>query len=137
MVNVSEFKIDTTALKDGEKVEIIGSSGNLTKKHHIDFYSLVVVKSLETGDTVNVLVTNFFMADLDNPQINFISNTSTAGMLLENVESSEDIDNKNINKLSPKKFKKVFYDTEYIGVNTREYPAITGNFGYYSISGEL
>jgi hypothetical protein len=134
MVDVTQFKIDTSILKDGEKVEILGSSGNLTEKHKIDFYNLVVVRSLESGDTVNVLLTNFFQAT-SNPETVFMSNSSIMGKAFENSdELQEGVD---INKIPSKKFSKVFYDTEFIEVDVRKYPAIPGNLGDFTIEGEL
>lgn len=134
MVDVTQFKIDTAALKDGERVKILGSSGNLTENHKIDFYNLVVVRSLESGDTVNVLVTNFFQAGPD-PETKFLSNTSLIGKAFENSDDLKD--GTNIRKMASKKFSKVFYDTEFIEVDVRKYPAIPGNLGDFTIEGKL
>jgi hypothetical protein len=137
MVDISEFKINNEILKDGDYVEILGSSGNLTKEHEIEFYNLVVVRSLETGDTVNVLVTTFYEADLNNPKTRFMSNSSLVGKLFENTSNLEDLTGENINKLKPKSYKKVFYDSEYIQIDVREYPAITGTLGDFTIDGNI
>ena len=133
MFDISEFKIDNDILKDGDRVEILGSSGNLTEEHTIDFYSLVVVKSLETGDTVNVLVTNYFMSDLNDPETVFMSNSSVAGKLMERTFDAEKLEGQDINNLKAKSFKKVFYDREYIQVDVRNYPSITGTLGDYFV----
>jgi translation elongation factor P/translation initiation factor 5A len=137
MVDISEFKINNKILKDGDYIEILGSSGNLTKEHEIDFYNLVVVKSVETGDTINVLVTNFYQADLNNPRTRFMSNSSSAGKLMEQASNFEELDGKNIKDLKAKSFSKVFYDSEFIQVNVRKYPTITGNLGDYTIQGDF
>src|SRR5690606_31674181 len=113
MVNLSEFQINDTILKDGDRVRILGSSGNLTEEHEIDFYNLVVVRSEKTGDTINVLVTNFFQADLNNPYTRFISNTSVFGKILERNSDAEQLNGTNIKDLKPKSYNKVFYDTEF------------------------
>ena len=134
MVDVNQFKIDTGALKDGEKVEILGSSGNLTENHKVDFYNLVVVRSLESGDTVNVLITSFFQAT-SNPETVFMSNTSIMGKAFENADEIKDGDD--ITKMPSKKFNKVFYDTEFIQLDVRKYRAIPGNLGNFTIEGEL
>lgn len=135
LVDISEFTINDSILKDGDSVQILGSSGNLSEndKDKMDFYNLVVVKSLKTGDTVNVLVTNYFMADLNNPITQFISNTSQTGMAVDNILNqalkgkAEDI---KIEDIKLRKFDKVFYDKEYIQVDVRNFPAITGNLGF-------
>lgn len=137
MVDISEFSINDTILKDGDYVEILGSSGNLTREHEIDFYNLVVVRSEETGNTINVLVTNFYQADLNNPRTRFISNSSLMGKLIENASNSEQLDGTNIKDLKSKSYSKVFYDSEYIQVDVRNYPAITGNLGDYTIEGNI
>lgn len=137
MVNVSEFRIDNKILKDGDYVEVIGSSGNLTKEHEIDFYNLVVVRSVETGDTINVLVTNFYQSDLNDPKTRFISNTSLIGKVVERGSEAESLKDRNINELKSKSYRKVFYDSEYIRADVRKYPAITGNLGDYTIEGDL
>jgi len=135
MVDIAEFKINNEILKDGDYVEILGSSGNLTLDHEIEFYNLVVVRSIETGDTVNVLVTTFYEANLNNPKTRFMSNSSFAGKLIENISNLEDLTAENLNTLKPKSYKKVFYDSEYIQVDVREYPAITGTLGAFTIKG--
>lgn len=137
MVDISEFNINDTILKDGDYVEILGSSGNLTREHEIDFYNLIVVRSEDTGDTVNVLVTNFYQSDLNNPRTRFISNSSISGKLLENVENFSELDGVNIKDIKSKKYKNIFYDSEYIQVDVRKYPSITGNLGDYTIEGDL
>src|SRR5690606_11917640 len=103
----------------------------------IDFYNLVVVRSEKTGDTINVLVTNFFQADLNNPYTRFISNTSVFGKILERNSDAEQLNGTNIKDLKPKSYNKVFYDTEFIQSDVRKYPSITGNLGDYTIEGDI
>lgn len=137
MIDISEFKIDDSILRDGDYVEILGSSGNLTKEHKIDFYNLVVVRSEKTGDTINVLVTNFYQSDLNDPRTRFISNSSLMGKLVENLEDTEKFDGKNVKDIKSKSYNKVFYDSEFIQVDVRKYPSITGNLGDYTIEEHL
>lgn len=137
MLDISEFKINNELLKDGDYVEILGSSGNLTEEHKIDFYNLVVVRSERTGDTVNVLVTNFFQSEKYNPRTRFMSNSSLMGKLFENTSEPKKLNNSNINQLKAKTYKKVFYDSEYIQVDVRHFPSVTGNLGDYNITGDI
>lgn len=137
MVDISEFTINDSILKDGDYVEILGSSGNLTRDHEIDFYNLVVVRSEETGDTINILVTNYYQADLNNSRTRFMSNSSNVGKIIERADNSEDLNGKNVKDINSKSFKKVFYDSEYIQVEVREYPAISGNLGDFIIEGNI
>lgn len=129
MVPISEFTIDNSLLKDGDFVEILGASGNLTSEHTHDFYNLIVVRSERTGDTINVLSTSFFMLNESNPRTQFISNSSTIGKMMENsseVKESKDFDAKT---LKAKKFNRVLVDTEFIQIDVRKYPAVTGVLG--------
>lgn len=137
MVDISEFQIDTTVLKDGDYVRILGSSGNLTEEHSIDFYTLIVVQSLESGDTINVLMTNFYQTDLNDTETRFMSNSSMMGRIVERNNHPDVFDGKKLEDVSPLKYDKVFYDQEYIQVDVRNYPAITGNLGDWVIEGNL
>jgi hypothetical protein len=128
MVDISEFTINDSILKDGDYVRILGSSGNLTEEHEIDFYNLVVVESEETGDTVNILVTNFYQSDLNDPRTQFLSNSSLEGKLVENFKDIQD--KIKIDEIEAKSYDKVFYDSEYIQIDVRKFPAITGNLGW-------
>ncbi|MBU2019502.1 MAG: hypothetical protein KJ941_07645, partial [Bacteroidetes bacterium] len=119
LIDVSEFTISNDLLKDGDYVEILGASGNLSSEHKMDFYNLIVVRSLESGDTINILCTNYFQINPNNPKTRFISNTTKMGKLIENASTAntgDDLDN-----LEPKKFDKVFYDTDYIQLDIRKY----------------
>jgi hypothetical protein len=128
MVDVSEFKMDTTVLQNSDKVQILGCSNKTTKDQKIDFYNLVVVKSLATGDTINILAVNYFPVNLDNPEIMFTKENALASLVFRYIETGPDV--KNL-KLTPKKITKVLYDTEFIQYNSRHLPTITGYLGNY------
>jgi hypothetical protein len=130
MVDVSEFTIDNSLLEDGDYVQILGSSGNLTPDDPINFYNLIVVISERTGDTINLLVTNYYMADLNNRRTRFISNSSVIGKIAESATEIDKLEGINVKDLKAKTFKKVFYDSEYIQVDVRRFPAVTGTLGY-------
>jgi len=137
LVDVSEFHINNELLKDGDYVKVLGCSGNVTVDHEINFYNLVVVRSEKTGDTINVLVTNFFDSDLNNPRTRFISNSSDIGKLVEIGSEIKEMKGFKIQNLKAKSFSKVLYDTEYIQEDVRRFPAVTGNLGDYTIEGDL
>lgn len=139
MVDISEFTIVDGVLKDGDSVEILGASGNITEDVKMSFYNLVVVRSLRTGDTVNVLTTSFSQQDLDDGITRFFSNASFVGKLLEDsqLRDEEGESSFDVQHLKAKTFKKVLYDTDYIQVNVKHYPSITGTLGDYQIIGDL
>jgi hypothetical protein len=135
MVDISEFTIDTTALRDGDEVEILGLSDKIKFDHKRDFYELIVVKSKRTGDTINVLGTDFFKFDFYNRRATFISSHTLVGKVFAlSMESTLSLDNavdiEHIDNLAEKKFKRVFYDTDFITLDVRGYPAVTGNLFY-------
>lgn len=136
LVDTSDFDIDTSVLKNGQYVKILGSSGNLTRDHEMDFYNLIVVRSEETGDTINVLTTTYYQVDLNDSRTRFLSNSSGIGKLIENAQNSESLEGINIKDLESITYDKVLYDTEFIQVDVLKYPAVTGNLGY-TIEGDL
>ena len=136
LVDISEFNIQNDILKDGDYVEILGSTDKVTKDDQQNFYNLVVVKCEETGDTVNVLVTSFFQSDLNNPRTRFISNSSVVGKIFERSGDLEKLNGDDLRELEPKSFDKVFYDHDFIQVDVRQYPSIAGTLGDYTIEGQ-
>lgn len=137
MVSPNGFKMDPYILKDGAEIEIIGKSDKITPEHKIDFYNLVVVRSLETGDTVNVLATTFINQGQNGAYMKFISTESTHGLILEAQSDKKDLKNKNLNDLKPKRFNKVFYDKEFLPADVRRFPTIIGIIGDYTIINDV
>ena len=134
MVDVSEFNMQNDILKDGDYVKVIGSSARIERSKEVDFYTLVVVKAEATGDTINVLLTGSYDQKLDDARTQFLSNTSDVGKVFDNIENKRILESTNVNDLKPKSFKKVFYNTEYIQIDVRQYPTVTGNFGHIYIN---
>lgn len=126
LVDVSKFNMDETALKDGEKVRIIGASGNLTNDDEMNFYNLIVVESLETGNVVNVLMVNYIFVDENNRDLNFISFETEMGKLMGATGNDGTVKGKNIDDLEIPKFDKVLYDTEYLTEDLYGNPTIIG-----------
>lgn len=137
MVDVSRFDVKDSLLDDFDYVEILGLSGNLTQEHKIDFYNLVVVRSMDTGDTINVLVTNFYKGELMGRTTRFVSNNSTIGKLFESTEEFKKNENFHLEDLEPKRYEKVFYDTEFIQVDVFDYPTIIGTLANWQVDGDL
>lgn len=133
LVDISEFTIQNDILKDGDYIEILGSTDKLSMEGVHDFYNLVVVKSEATGDTINILLTSFYQADLNIPRIQFFSNSSTIGKVMERAKELKDLSNEQINNLASKTFEKVFYDHDFIQVDVRQYPSIPGTLGNFYI----
>lgn len=129
MVDTSEFNIDSTLLKDGDYVDILGASGKLNKLQNLDFYNLVVVRSVKTGDTINVLSSNFFF-NSQSRRTQFVSAFTTNGKIIDLVlNNRENIEDFNVNEVKVQLYDKVFYDYDYIQLDVRKYPAVVGTFG--------
>ena len=133
LVDISKFKMDDTALEDGEDVKIIGASGNLTSEDEMDFYNLVVVKSLKTGKTVNVLMPDYIYVDGGNRNVQFISFKGEMGRLIGATKSGSFEKGQNIKDVKPKEYDRVLYDKEFIKVNVYDNPTIIGSLGKITI----
>lgn len=136
MVDIDKFQLNDTVLVDGETVEILGMSGNIPVGTDIDFYNLVVVRSLENGDTVNVLCSSDFIIIGGVRRMKFQGENSDFTKLLNNalnnedfreLESSGEIDT---NTLINYSFDRVMWDTEYIQTDVMQYQSIIGSLGY-------
>lgn len=53
--------------------------------------------------------------------------------LFEQVTNGEFIEGQNVNDIEAKTYDKVFYDSEYIQVDVRKFPAVTGGLGNYRV----
>lgn len=129
LVDVSLFEIDNTALKDGENVRIIGASGNITNEDEMDFYNLIVVKSLETGKVVNVLMINYIFVDEYNRDVNFISFDTPMGKLSAMAHKGDLKSGTNTKDIELPKFDKVLVDLEYLTEDVYNNPTIIGGLG--------
>jgi len=131
LVDISKFNMDENALKDGEKVRILGASGNLTNDDKMDFYNLIVVESLETGEEVNVLMINYIHTGEGPQTLDFISYDTPMGKLAA-MDPAEVPKNIKVSEIELKKHQKVLYDTEYIQADVYDNPTIIGGLGIVS-----
>lgn len=126
MIKVDEFQMDKTALKDSEEIEILCGSGN-PEYGEEDYYIHLIVRSTETGDTVNLLHSG--SVDQSEGRIkNFISNESSTGKVLDNLDRilNSESGSSNVNDMKVKTFDYVFSDPEFIVLDRKRYPAIIG-----------
>jgi hypothetical protein len=137
MVSPNGFKMDPYILQDGAEIEIIGMSDKITPEHKIDFYNLVVVRSVETGDTINVFATIYVHPNQHRKNMKFISTESPSGLILEAQSDKKDLNNINMNDLKPKRFNKVFYDKDFLPADLKRYPTIIGIIGDYTIINDV
>lgn len=127
LIDISEYNIDTTALHHNERIEVLCASDKVFPTDDFDYYVHALVVSLETGDTVNVLVTGVIDITESNRISAFISPDNTIAKVLQNLDEIKD--GANVNDLEPSKFEKVHRDPEYISIKTSHFPSIIGVIG--------
>lgn len=134
--DISKFRIDTNALKDGEKIRLIYSSRGPDFNRDLEYYIHIVAVSQKSGDTVNILTTslndltnhvadktyNFF--DLNNP-ITRLSQLNVQDTSLANgIRKLDDLNN-----LQMKKISKVARDPKFDRIADNNYPTVIGSIG--------
>ena len=124
LINISEFKVDTIALHDNEGIEVLCASDRVFPTDDINYFVQAVVVSLETGDTVNVLVAGTINITESNRLSRFVSSNNDIAKVLQNLNNIED--GTNVKDLEPPKFDKVYRNPEYISLKTSHFPSIIG-----------
>lgn len=138
LVDASEFHVEQDKLHSGDSLEILGASGTITNEDKIDAYILYVVRSLRTGETLNILSTDYIMIRDQSEIIRFISDTDDAGKIAAYATHGKELPEGKIDEIEPLRFDKVFYDTDWIHENVRKYPAVIGQLAqYYSQSSSM
>ncbi len=127
MRDISEFKMDTSALHDNESIEILCASDQLFPTDEVDYYVHVVAVSQETGDTVNIFTTAVMSASDDDRLTEFHSAESDVAKILQNMNNVKE--GVNVKDLKSNKFTKVYSDPEFIALKTSHFPSIIGMVG--------
>jgi len=123
---LSEFRLDKNALKDGESVQIIYSSGGPDYNPNLEYYYHLIVVSHETGDTVNVLTT-LYNPDETYLTKDFISNENNASKIMQNLDKIKN--GSNVNDLSTKAITKVASNRDHLKREENNYPSVIGTLG--------
>lgn len=124
--DISEFRIDNSALHDSELVEVLFASKSLFPTDEVDYYVQAVVVSSESGDTVNVLSVGIIEIADTNRNVVYVSPESEMGRVIQNTNT---LNGKKAKDLKSKTFSKVYTDTKYIPINTSNFPSIVGLLG--------
>lgn len=129
--DISKFTIDNEALAEYEKVQILYSSqGPYHDEDALPFYTHLLVVSLATGDTVNILTPTSHELSLDQKDqiFHFLKQDNVATKLIQ--MNADEINNvKDINDLANQPAQiitKVSRDPKFDFLADNNYPSIIG-----------
>jgi hypothetical protein len=123
--SLSQYKIDTTALKDGDTIRVIFSSGGPNSNEDREYlYHLIAVNVNKPEDTVNVLVPEISSLDeSDNIKV-FASQNSAIYKLFNSGKEISEI--KHIDEAQPVEINKVVVHKDYLAPEDTHFPVIIG-----------
>lgn len=129
--DLSEYTIDTAALKDQELVSIIYFSGGPDYNNEQKYYYRYIVVSESTGDTVNVLSSVRTDVDLEAPIKRFLNpnaeNAITIDNLLELAQRTQGKGNYKKHDIT-----RVINNRDFKNVEKNNYPYIVGLFAEFN-----
>lgn len=136
--DITKFKIDESALVDSEEIKILyASNGPEQNKDKLFFYHVVVV-SVKTGDTINILSTinNNFKESDQYKVYNFLNQNNFDS--IENKFDSAQISHSSLldNSLKTSTISKVVRDTNFDNIADNSYPTIIGFIGTFTPKNE-
>jgi hypothetical protein len=132
---LSQFKIDPTALADQEAIKIIYASGSPDYNEELEYYVHLIAISQKTGDTVNILTTanNGLTKNDQNKIYNFFNEDNIASKIMQmDAKSLQNIDNIDDIKESTSKtttITKVVRDPNFDHIAKNTYPTVIGVIG--------
>jgi hypothetical protein len=112
MLDLQAFNVSNNALTNHEEVIVLGTSEN-PENGEEDYFIHMIVKSLKTDDTVNVL---------------FIGPREIYGREIKHFISPEDVffDASGAKTVDITRINKVYSNPDYIKVDWKKYPSIIG-----------
>lgn len=133
--DISEFKIDTTALKDGESVTVIYNSGAPDEKPVKDYYIHLIVISNVNHDTVNVLATQVCNVSENDNVRNFIIDGSDVDKIIQNLDKIPELIGKKLSDVESKKYTRVVSNSKCKNIEKNNYPTLIGTLGVITNDG--
>ena len=125
---LSSYKIDNDALKDGDTIGVLYSSGGPNDNRDKEYLYHLIVTTMDSKDTVNLLVPDISSLEQDRPVKTFISSTSAAyKMMLLSAEERKEVEN--VNSLKDQSIERVVSNREYAEFEQNHYPTVTGALG--------
>jgi hypothetical protein len=132
--NISDFKMDNTALENYEEVKIIYSSGIYPYDEDEEkYYTHLIVISQKTRDTVNILSLANPLVEIDKRDkvFNFFNQDHELSKIVQlDIENIRDLNNiSEIKNIQSKKIDKVMRNREFDNITDNNYPTIIGSIG--------
>ena len=122
---LSKFNMDNTALNNNEEIKLLYSSRSKDYNQDKEYYIHLVVVSVSTGDTVNILTLsdNGFGKDAGSKTFNYIDGNSVAGKAMTEVLGD--------GESSDVKLTKVIRDPNFDIIADNDYPTVIGMVGFF------
>lgn len=130
--NVSEYRMNPTALKDGERIKLLFAMVGNTDNQEDKYYNQIIAVSQESGDTCNILVpvNHGLTLDDDDKIFNYFSPTSqNAKMGMLDPENLANFGNIDSIKAEFPKYNKVIYDPKNDDWFKNDFPTVMGLIG--------
>jgi hypothetical protein len=125
---LSSFNIDHNALKDGDTIKVLYSSGGPDDNYDKEYLYHLIVTSVDEQDTFNVLVPDISSLKQENNIKTFISSEGEAyKFLLLSDDDRKKV--KNIEELKGEPIERVISNREFPGANDNKYPTVIGMLG--------
>lgn len=130
--DISKFKLEPDALKDGEEVKILYTSRGPDSNRDLKYYIQIVAVSKETGDTVNILTTsdNGFKKEDGDKVFNYFNENNYMTKLGYMPEDADKIKHvKDFDNIQAPKIDKVARDPRYDYIANNKFPTVKGSVG--------
>ena len=138
--DVSNFHLTEDALSDNEAIQILHASHGPAYERIPDYYHHLVVRSLESGDTINILTTrdNGFNKSDVHKTFYFLSAASLAKNLfqMEPMQLDNITEHKQIQVFQLKRLQKVIHNPEAEMLTSNDYPTVFGMVGFVKMDQE-
>jgi hypothetical protein len=116
-------------------VQVIYSSGSPDYNNDQEYYLHMIVVSVYSGDTVNLLTPTVLDISTDDRFKDFISSQSDMYKLIMNVNNP--VEGINIDDLKVKPIEKVINNKKFPGAANNAYPSVIGTLGEVTDSTKL
>jgi hypothetical protein len=138
--DISDFRMDASALKNGEEIRVIYASQGPDENKAREYYYHVIAVSQLDGDTVNILTlgNSVYSDALKDSVFNFINDSLVLsvmeGINLETINEEGYLTDslKSIRNTPLPKPTKVARDPKFDYIAKNKYPTLIGIIGHYS-----
>lgn len=122
--DISEFKFDTTVLKNNDAVLVLNVSGGPDLNEEIDYYYHWIIQNKISGDTINLLIPFIVPIGENNNSYNYFNQESNEYKFLIIPSDAKDI-----RDYKPKEIKRVITNKDFKDIEHNNYPTVIGVLG--------